>query len=46
MIHAGELLAIPGEKPQQKQTVVIENGKIVSVSAGFYLSTVLVKMLS
>ena len=35
VIHAGELLAIPGEKPQQKQTVVIENGKIVSVSAGF-----------
>jgi imidazolonepropionase-like amidohydrolase len=35
VIHAGELLSVPGEKSQQKQTVVIENGKIVSVSAGF-----------
>ena len=35
VIHAGELLAIPGEKPQQKQTIVIENGKVLSVSAGF-----------
>lgn len=35
VIHAGELLSIPGEKSQKKQTVVIEDGRIISVSSGF-----------
>lgn len=35
VIHAGELLAVPGEKPLTKQTIVIEDGKIMSVEKGF-----------
>lgn len=35
VIHAGELLSIPGEKPLKKQTVVIKDGKIFSVKKGF-----------
>ncbi len=35
VIHAGELLAIPGKAPLKKQTVVIENGKITDVKKGF-----------
>ena len=35
VIHAGELLSIPGEKPLMKQTIVIEDDKIVSVEDGY-----------
>lgn len=35
LIHAGELLAIPGERPQRDQTIVIENDRIVAVQDGF-----------
>jgi|TARA_R110001599_G_scaffold24835_3_gene89329 imidazolonepropionase-like amidohydrolase len=39
IIHAGSLLAIPGEKPLSNQTVVIRNGAIESVHSGFKSST-------
>ena len=35
LIHAGELLAVPGERPQRNQTIVIENDLIVEVRSGF-----------
>ncbi|WP_417451490.1 amidohydrolase family protein [Kordiimonas sp.] len=35
VIHAGELLATPGKAPKKEQTVVIENGKIKAVQAGY-----------
>ncbi len=39
IIHAGSLLAIPGEKPLSNQTVVIKNGAIESVHSGFKSSS-------
>ena len=38
LIHAGTLLAVPGQEPLQNQTVVITDGKIVSVQDGFFSS--------
>ncbi|WP_440876145.1 amidohydrolase family protein [Thalassotalea sp. PLHSN55] len=35
VIHAGTLLAIPGEKPRSQQTLVIKSGEIVAVKSGF-----------
>lgn len=35
LIHAGQLLAVPGEKPKTEQTLVIENGKIKAVVDGY-----------
>jgi len=35
VIHAGQLLAIPGEEPLKKQTIVIQGGKITAVKNGF-----------
>ncbi len=35
VIHAGELLAVPGEAPKAKQTIVIEDGRIKEVRDGF-----------
>ena len=35
LVHAGELLAVPGERPKSKQTVVIEGQRIVGVVDGF-----------
>lgn len=35
LIHAGTLLAKPGQEPLAKQTIAIENGKITGVTAGF-----------
>jgi imidazolonepropionase-like amidohydrolase len=35
VIHAGELLATPGDEPLKQQTVVIVDGKITLVKAGF-----------
>ena len=35
VIHAGELLAVPGEKPLKNQTVVIEGERIAEIRDGF-----------
>lgn len=35
VIHAGELLAVPGESPKAQQTVVVEDGRIKEVRDGF-----------
>jgi imidazolonepropionase-like amidohydrolase len=35
IIHAGELLAVPGEKPLSRQTLVIEGDRIREVRNGF-----------
>jgi imidazolonepropionase-like amidohydrolase len=35
LVHAGTLLAVPGREPLAKQTVVIENGRVSAVTAGF-----------
>lgn len=35
VIHAGELLAVPGEAPKAEQTVVIEDGRITAVHDGY-----------
>src|SRR5947209_10897047 len=35
LVHAGTLLAKPGEEPLTRQTIAIDSGRIVSVTAGF-----------
>jgi imidazolonepropionase-like amidohydrolase len=35
LIHAGTLLAKPGQEPTSKQTIAIDNGRVTSVTAGF-----------
>ena len=35
LIHAGELLAVPGQSPARNQTVVVEGDRIVEIRAGF-----------
>jgi imidazolonepropionase-like amidohydrolase len=35
LIHAGELLAVPGQAPQLKQTIVVSNENIVEIRDGF-----------
>lgn len=35
VIHAGELLTVPGQAPLKKQTIVVIDGKINQVKAGF-----------
>ena len=35
LIHAGELLAVPGESPLRNRTIVIEGDRIVAIRAGF-----------
>ena len=35
IIHAGELLAVPGKAAKSGQTIVIEDGRIVEVKSGF-----------
>jgi imidazolonepropionase-like amidohydrolase len=35
LIHAGQLLAVPGERPLSRQTVVVEGQRIVEVVDGF-----------
>ena len=35
LIHAGELLAVPGEAPLRNQTIIVEDGRIAGVQAGF-----------
>lgn len=36
IIHAGTLLATPGEKPLKQQTVVIEDGRISQIISGYH----------
>ena len=43
IIHAGELLAVPGENPELKQSIIIVDGKIVEIRAGFVNPTTLGK---
>jgi imidazolonepropionase-like amidohydrolase len=35
VVHAGWLLAVPGEPPASRQSIVIENGRITRVANGF-----------
>lgn len=35
LIHAGDLLAVPGRAPLRNQTIVVEDGRIVDVRSGF-----------
>src|SRR5580704_19216911 len=35
LVHCGTLLATPGKEPLSKQTIAIENGKVISVATGF-----------
>ena len=35
LVHAGQLLAVPGERPQSRQTIVVEGQRIVEVVDGF-----------
>lgn len=35
LIHAGELLAVPGERPKTSQTIVVEDNAIVAIRSGF-----------
>ncbi|MDH5621637.1 MAG: amidohydrolase family protein [Gammaproteobacteria bacterium] len=35
LIHAGQLLAVPGESPSSRQTVVVVDDRIVAVQSGF-----------
>ncbi len=35
LIHAGELLAVPGERPKTRQTIVVDRQRIVEVVEGF-----------
>jgi imidazolonepropionase-like amidohydrolase len=38
-IHAGRLIAVPGEPVRGPSTIVVDNGRIVSVSTGFQPAT-------
>ncbi len=35
VIHAGQLLAVPGEEPASQQSILARNGRIESVQAGY-----------
>lgn len=35
IIHAGTLLAMPGEAPRRQQSVVINDGKVVEIRDGY-----------
>jgi imidazolonepropionase-like amidohydrolase len=35
LIHAGELLAVPGNSPSSRQTIVVENNQITRVVGGY-----------
>ncbi len=35
LIHAGTLLAVPGQKPLSQQTLVVTDGKVTAVKAGY-----------
>ena len=35
LIHAGKVLAVPGEKPLKQQTIIINDGKIIGLTDGY-----------
>lgn len=35
MIHAGTVIAVPGEAPLRNQTIIVNEGKVVGIEAGF-----------
>ncbi|MDX1405651.1 MAG: amidohydrolase family protein [Woeseiaceae bacterium] len=35
IVHAGTLLAVPGQAPQNNQSLVVQNGRVVGVREGF-----------
>ncbi len=35
LIHAGQLLAVPGKAPSARMTVIVEDGRITGVQSGF-----------
>jgi len=35
LIHAGEVLAVPGKAPLSEQTIIIHEGKVVGIEAGY-----------
>jgi len=35
LIHAGTLLAVPGQKPRSKMTVVVKNDRVAAVQEGY-----------
>ena len=35
LIHAGQVLAVPGKAPKSKQTIIIHDGKIVGIEDGY-----------
>ena len=35
LIHAGKLLAVPGEKPRSQMTVVVKNDRIAAIEPGY-----------
>jgi imidazolonepropionase-like amidohydrolase len=35
VIHAGELLAVPGQSPSSRQTIVVESDRIVEIRSGY-----------
>lgn len=37
LIHAGTLIAVPGETPLRNQTITIDRGEIVSIQSGFVM---------
>lgn len=37
LIHAGTLIAVPGQTPLQNQTITIADGKVVSIKSGFQI---------
>ncbi len=39
LIHAGTLLAVPGQKPLSQQTLVVTDGKVSAVKAGYLDAT-------
>lgn len=39
LLHAGELLTVPGKSPRAKQTIVVVDDRIVDVASGFKTAT-------
>lgn len=39
LIHAGTLLAVPGQEPLKEQTIVVKDGRITEVKAGYVLGS-------
>lgn len=37
LIHAGTVLAVPGQAPLSNQTIVIRDGKVVDINAGYQM---------